>query len=327
MKNNFTPINKIPLEVFSLIPGYWESDNEDEGLITMTHVCRGWREVLIARSSLWTRLFCTNTDKTQVYIKRSKASPLELSLYRSEVVTYLEDAFLLVVLHIGRLRSLNVSRDVDLLQNLMQHLSCPIPLLRELVIDTLCDPAPVLEDSLFNGDLSSLRSLTLYGVTTHLPWKNLSNLTTFELSFTPEGEPSITQLLDFFEGAHRLRDITFHHSIPSSSNAPPERVLSLPSLKNLTIDAYPDHSGILLDHLTIPVGASLILEFMFRGDMYPLLHQQVVESPISPYSTCDRTASPTGAYNALYVVICGRAHHCNQIHTHTTSSHKPYNPI
>ena len=174
MKNDFAPINNLPSEVFSLIPKDWEIDDEDEDLIAMTHVCRRWREVLIAHSSLWVCLDCTNIDKTRVYIERSKSSPLELSLS----TTYREDAFLLVVLHISRLDSLNINGDANLLQNLAPHLSCPTPLLRELVIDIRDNPTPVLEDSLFIGGLSSLRSLTLDGVTTHLPWKNLSNLTT-----------------------------------------------------------------------------------------------------------------------------------------------------
>ena len=270
MKNDFAPINKIPSEVFLLIPEYWESDDEDEDLITMTHVCRGWREILIARSSLWTRLFCANTDKTRFYIERSKVSPLCLSLYKSRVTTYLESAFILVVPHISRLKSLTIEGEWEIVQNLTPHLSCPIPLLRELAIEIFRDPAPVLEGTLFNGDLSSLRSLTLDGVTTNLPWRNMSKLTTFKLSFSPEEEPSTTQLLDFFEDAYCLRDITLHHSIPPSSDAPPGRVVSLPSLKTLTIDADEEHS-ILLNHFSIPAGASLTLEFRFSGDRSPLL--------------------------------------------------------
>ena len=66
MKNEIAPISKLPSEVFSLILEYWESDDKDEDLITMTHVCRCWREILIARSSLWARLDCMNIDKTRV---------------------------------------------------------------------------------------------------------------------------------------------------------------------------------------------------------------------------------------------------------------------
>ena len=195
---------------------------------------------------------------------------MELSLYEAEVEAYPEDAFLLVAPHISRLKSLSLCVTTDLLENLTPHFSRPIPLLRELSIDIFGLSTAILEDTLFNGDLSSLRSLALDMVITHLPWRNLSNLTTFELSFTPEGEPSIARLLDFFEDACHLRDITLHHSIPVSSNVPPERVVPLASLKTLAIDTDEDHP-ILLNHLSIPVGASLTLEFVSSHNTFPLL--------------------------------------------------------
>ena len=268
MKNNFAPISRIPSEIFSLIPGYWEGGDVDENLITMTHVCRGWRDLLIARPSLWTRLDCTNTDKTRIYIERSKSSPLELSLCKHQI-TYPEDAFLLVVPHISRLKSLSVDGAGDLLQDLTPYFSCPIPLLEELTIDLTGNPTPVLEGTLFDSDLSSLCSLSLLGVTTYLPWKGLSKLTTLKLCHVPEDTISVAHLLDFFEDAYHLRDITLNHSLPTSSNAPPERLVSLPCLTNLTICANPVHS-ILLNHLSIPAGASLILEFRFNGNKSPL---------------------------------------------------------
>jgi len=269
MKNNFAPINRIPSDIFYLIPGYLEDVNMDGNLITMTHVCRGWRELLVACSSLWTRLNCKNTDKTRIYIERSKSSPLNISLSRHSVSTYPEDAFLSVVPHISRLKSLTIDGTVDPLQNLTPHLSCPIPLLRELTINLVCNPAPVLNNALFDGDLSSLRLLCLTGVITHLPWKNMSKLTTFILSNVPGGNISTTQLLDFLMNAPHLRDIIFDRSIPTPSNALPRRVVSLPCLKNLTI--FADHGQpTLLNHLSIPAGASLDVEFEFHGNKSPL---------------------------------------------------------
>ena len=53
MKNGFAPINWIPPEVFSLIPKHWSHAEMDKNLITLIHMCRGWRELLIDRSSLW----------------------------------------------------------------------------------------------------------------------------------------------------------------------------------------------------------------------------------------------------------------------------------
>jgi len=270
MKNNFAPISKIPSDVFSLIPGYFTGRDVDENLITMTHVCRGWRELLIAHSSLWARLDCKNADKTRVYIERSKSAPLDLILFEFRDTTYLEDAFLSVIPYISRLKSLTIVGAMDLLQNLTPHISCPLPLLRELEIHLTCDPAPGFDNALFNGDFPSLCSLHLAGSITYLPWNNLSKLTTFKLSSVSEGKISITQLLDFFEDAHHLRDITLNESIPTLSDAPPGRVVSLPCLESLVIDSDVVHS-ILLNHLSIPAGASLIQEFAFQGDKSPLL--------------------------------------------------------
>ena len=205
-------------------------------------------------------------DKTRVYIERSESTPLDLSLREYWPKPYPKDAFLLVVPHFGRLKSLVINGRQGLLQNLTPHLPRPIPLLRELTVDL--DNAAPLVDALFNGNLPSLRSLNLARGITHLPGTNLSKLTSFELRLS---KITITQLLNFFEGAPHLRDITLYYSIPRSSNAPPERVVSPPCLKNLTINAHLHHS-ILLDHLSIPAGVSLILGAKFAGDCYPLLH-------------------------------------------------------
>ena len=269
VKNSFAPVNRIPSDVFSLIPGHWGEDDGDQNLITLTHVCRGWRELLIARSSLWACLDCMNFDKTRVYIERSKSSPLELSLYKRGASTYLEDAFHLVIPQINRLRSLRIIGRREILTNITPHISNPIPHLRELTVDLTSTPASVLEGTLPSGDLPSLCSLTLAGVVTNLPWKNLSKLTTFKLSCVPEGKISITQLLNFFMNARQLTDIDLHRSIPPSSDAPPGRVVSLPCLKNFTIHTKRPHS-ILLNHLRIPIEASLVLEYDFDGDRSPL---------------------------------------------------------
>ena len=272
MKNDSAPISKIPPEVFSIIPEYFggddEDEDEDEDLITMTHVCRGWRELLITRPSLWTHLHCKNIDRTRVYIERSKSAPLELSLFDAGRTGYLKNAFLLAVPHVSRIKSLDIDTAGNLLQNLTPHLSCPAPLLSELTITYSGDPIHVLDTTLFNGNLPSLSSLSLWGVITHLPWKNLPNLTTFKLYHVPEGKTSVTQLLNFFEGAHYLRDIALASSMPTS-DAPPGRVVSLPHLKKLYIYPSPVHS-ILLNHLCIPAGASLTLGFDFAGDESPV---------------------------------------------------------
>jgi len=271
MKNNFAPVGRIPGAVLSLIPSYLgrQDADTDETLITLTHVCRGWRELFISQPSLWTRLDFTNVSKTNAYVKRSRSLPLEAIIKKTEDKSSLKDAFLPVAPHIARFKSLTICGTSDLLQSFTEHLTLAAPLLKELVIDFTCNPAPILNDVLFNKDLSSLRVLSLGGVITRLPWKNLWNLTTFKLRCMPGNEITVTQLLNFLESASHLKDITLHDSIPTSSNASSTRVVPLPHLQNLTIQADRAHS-ILLNHLCIPARASLVLDFRFGGDKSPL---------------------------------------------------------
>ena len=274
MKNTFALVNKTPPEILSLVPTYLEEIYKDETLITLTHVCRSWRAVFTSRPSLWARLDCTNTDKTRVYIERSKSFPLELCLGPVDDLSYdayyCEEAFLLAVPHIPRLKTLSIAGTPDqILPILVEHFSCPVPILNYLDITFECDQAQTLPEELFNRDLSTLRELCLAGVITSLPWRGLLNLTTFILCRVPAERILLTQLLDFFESAPHLRHIHLQDSIPNSSDAPAERVVSLPHLKYLSSDAQLPHS-ILLNHLSIPVGASLRLRFASSGEEFPV---------------------------------------------------------
>ena len=270
MKNTFALINRTPPDVLSLIPNYWEGSDKDKGLIALTHVCRGWRELFTSRPSLWTRLDCTSANKTKTYIERSKYCPLEICLGQVNDASRLEEALILAATHVSRIGTMSVSGSLNqVLPILVEQFSCSVPLLEKLNISIVCNQAPVLPDDLFDGDLSSLYELRLAGVITSLSWRGLLNLTTFELCRVPEGRILLTQLLDFFESAPHLRCIKLHDSIPNSSNAPAERVVSLPHLKYLSITAQPAHS-ILLNHFSIPAGVSLRLKFTFRGGESPV---------------------------------------------------------
>ena len=262
VKNSFAPINRAPPEVISLIPDCWDEDGWDRNLITLTHVCRGWRTLFTSRPSLWSFLDCRDIDKTQTYIERSKAAPLEICLEDSHDSFYTKEAFLLVTPQIGRLKYLTIltGKPPDIISYFFRR----APLLEELNIG-FRRPASVLSDAFLDGDLSSLRELTLDGAITHLPWKDLSNLTGFILRNISADRITTTQLLNFFENAPLLQTITLDNSIPDSSDTPPGRTVSLFHLKELSITAQSAHS-ILLDHLSIPSGALMVLEFDFSGD-------------------------------------------------------------
>ena len=205
-----------------------------------------------------------NVEKTRTYIQRSRSSPLEIKLRKDHLASYLDNAFPLVIPHLRRLKSLAVYADD--LPDVLTHFRCQVPLLEELDVRLSHNDYPFLDSTLFDGDLSSLRKLTLSGVTTHLLWNNTTNLQVFHLG-SPEHD--VTQLLDFFESAPLLHTVKLMDSITDSSDAPPQRIVPLPHLNTLTIDTDP--YSVLLNHLCIPTGASLILGFEFSGNESPLL--------------------------------------------------------
>ena len=173
------------------------------------------------------------------------------------------DPFLEVISHaIGRLKSLSITASLKILPDITAQLSLPAPLLESLSLcggyrtRTLYNPA--LATSLFNGDLSSLRVLHLQCVRTELPRRNMVNLTSFTLCYTLTHEISIGQLLDFLESAPRLRHVELHDA-PFISGDQNGRLVSLARLENLIIRAA-EPPSLLLDHILVPVGASLETE-------------------------------------------------------------------
>lgn len=273
--NSFAPINRIPPEVLILIPDYCDEPSTDRVLTALTHVCRRWRVTFTSRSLLWAKLDFMNVDKTRTYIQRSQSSPLEISLKSNRHESYLDDAVSLIIPHIHRLKSVTV-HTIDL-PEVFNQLNCPAPLLEKLEINLSLIPTPVLDNALFGGDLSFLHELRLGKAITHLPQNNLTNLRVFTLkSYLPGHE--VTELLDFFESAPFLQTVELMDSIPRTSDAPPERMVSLRHLKTLTIGADAPHYT-LLDHLHIPHGASLRLGFSFGGGEPPFLDYNPERSP------------------------------------------------
>jgi hypothetical protein len=262
LTNALAPINRIPPEILTLIPTFWPDDIDgDWSTVTLTHVCRSWREIFISCSSLWTCLDCENADKTRVYLERSKSSPITLWLDRGERLLADDPFFEIDPRAISHLKYLDIQGSTKNLQDITRQLSHPAPLLEKLTIE-IDAIGPVVTTALFNGDFSSLRELILRCIHTSLPWKNMVNLTFFLLAYPPPGEISTGQLLDFFDSAPHLREVelSFISLAPDDQNG---RLVPLMCLKSLLISGD-QPTSLLLDHLLIPTGARLTTELELR---------------------------------------------------------------
>ena len=208
-----------------------------------------------------------DADKTRVYLERAKSSPINLSLNRDRDLPP-NDPFLPIIPHaIGRLKSLVIQGTPENVRDITAYLSHPTPLLEEMKINGHSKPysqdSPTLTTAFFDGDFSSLRRLSLRHVHTELPWRNMVNLTSFTLSYVSECEVSIDQFLDFFESAPSLLKVKLDHATPTSG-ARNGRVVPLSRLQELVVEGD-DPSSLFLDHLLIPVGAKVTLEFEFNS--------------------------------------------------------------
>ena len=198
----------------------------------LTHVCRAWREIFTSHSSLWTDFNCADPEKTQVYLECLKSSPIKLLLDR-EGGLFPHNPFLQIPPHALRwLYYLHINTNPDHLQTITDYFSCPAPLLQELsIFASANDPFlnPLLATTLFNGDLSLLHELCLYSLCMNLPWRNMANLTSFDLGYVLYPRVTVRQLLNFFEGTPSLINVALTFSTPNSG-AQNGRLVSLACL-------------------------------------------------------------------------------------------------
>ena len=262
-KNKLAPINRVPTEVLSLIPDFWDERGKEDAVIALTHVCRVWMEVLTSRSSLWTDFDCVDAGKTRAYLERSKSSPINLRLDRESGLLP-HDPFLQIPPHaLSRLKYLFINTTQDHLQNIADCFARPAPRLKNLYIFGSYDDqfsTPELAPTLFDGDLSSLRVLCLHSLHTELPWRNMVNLTSLTLGYTavPIGE-----LLDFLDSAPSLLDIDFAF-VTLDFDAQTGRLVSLARLRKFDIYGY-QASPLFLEHLLIPVGVKMSIDLGTNG--------------------------------------------------------------
>jgi hypothetical protein len=191
IKNSLAPINRLPPEVPSPIPNYYDEDDEDnrdgavEVLIALTHACRAWRETFISCPWLWTRFYPKNVDRAHTYIQCSQSSPFKIDFWSDEEIT---NAFPLTI-------------HMRALPDVVEHFRCHTPLLEKLDIRS----RGTLDSAFFNGDLSSLRQLHLHRIFTYFPWGKFTDLQVIDLD-TPRRYET-TQLLDFLESAPLLHTV------------------------------------------------------------------------------------------------------------------------
>lgn len=269
-RNSFIPINRIPFDVFSLIPTHLSSQKDR---LHVSSVCRHWRRTFLRRAELWSKLFLSNgEDYVKTFLERAKGSELDIIIDRDVPV----HTMALLSSNTRQMRSLDFlcANWMDI-QKFSQVNSEPLPLLHTLTIDTAYPDSfdGTTPQHLFSNAVN-LRMLRFYSRSRSSPSFlrfDFPNLVSFEFSAKPSlnQEFRAPRLLDFLEASPTLRTVFVtiigHISFQDFSR---ERIITLPNVEDFSlITSDGGHGYELAAHISCPSArlASLVHK---RTDAY-----------------------------------------------------------
>ena len=271
-------MNRLPKDVFVLIPRFFTKESMASDfyahfpmngpLITMTHVCRSWRNVLLSTPSLWTQIdFAKSPESQQAkgFLRRSGNHPLDIHQFLEDQ-DHVQPFLSTTLRNLSCLRGLEISSCLDHLERLLERFSAPAPVLEYLKIvndPNITDVDMKFPCTIFGGQLPKLTSLSLCYLRTDLRGFNFPSLTRF--IFTTGTKTSVRNLTSFFEKCPLLEFIQIClEFMPQPPTGPPRKRVCLAMLKELRFDKIACTSG-LLDRLILPKCTEMMLKGQFTG--------------------------------------------------------------
>ena len=265
LRNMLQPVNRLPPEILShiaqQIPN--SADQDSTSIIPLTHVCRYWRSSIISAPGNWTRISGSSEPLAELSLERSKAAPLQISLYMDEVgersgfsdllAPYIQNIVTLTLSEIGSLEDLmqtvpNFPHSTPNLQSLKISLEDD-----ERDLDISIDP--------FQPFSSTLRSLALFDIPLYPTFLNLRTLTEFTLcdgAFTLPLDTLLT-MLEENRGLERV-DLSIGFTDPDLHSSQRRAPISN-RLQHLSVSFFKaEDARALISGIPIQRGANLELQ-------------------------------------------------------------------
>ena len=249
--NALAPINKLPPEILGMIPKY-DDGQTPKRAVAVSSVCSYWRNTFTSTPSLWTRFNGKGVEKSQAWVERSGALPIQLSVRGSpdpEVLELLEP-------HFPRLKVVDfpelVAQDRSLfMNNLLPKLLRPSPILRKICLQILTLENPGVPVPL-TGEFPSLDILRIVNFPISITNLHAPNLRKLGLT----GQFDLESSLDLLESSPLLERLDF--TLP-----PDNDVLVIPGrkilLKKVNRANFIANGFKLLQHLLLPACDEIVL--------------------------------------------------------------------
>jgi hypothetical protein len=239
-RNSFIPINRVPLDILSLIPTHLESHLSSHGdRFRASFVCRHWRRTFLQRAELWSKLYLS---KGGVYVKtllkRAKGSALDIIVDRRVPVSTMA----LLSSHTEQIRDLAFLSDwTTSIQDFAEVNPRPTHL-RSLTIINFGTGSNAPNFPPLFTDLVNMKTFRYHSELIQPPLFShfvFPNLVSFEFTTKPVDDFLASQLLDFLEASPMLRTVNMRIKIADISleGIPQGRVVVLPNVEsfNLTV--------------------------------------------------------------------------------------------
>ena len=277
----------MPPEILSYIAQYLIEPHDEDAIsiVTLTHVCRYWRESIISTPDIWTLISGKNEDMTAVCLQRAKAAPLEITLYMPLSSTspdifapYFQNTRNLVVYSIST---------IEELMNVFPNFPQSMPTLQSLELIGPQDTDWDQSTDPFESFVPALERLRLTGIPLYPSLLGLKTLTEFTISDS-RFNLHLDTLLDFLEGNHSLERVDLQIYFTDLSLLESQRTTAMMNqLRYLSIDCSDKRDAkALISSIPPQRGAGLHIhlndEHPTLSDFLPDVSAAHISDPPSP---------------------------------------------
>ncbi|KAF9783886.1 hypothetical protein BJ322DRAFT_884870 [Thelephora terrestris] len=272
-RNSFIPVNRIPIDILSLIPTHLPCQKVH---FRVASVCRHWRRVFLKHGALWSQLFLGKGEEyVSTLLERAKGSALDIISYRDIP----SSTIALISPRAQQIRNLKLKycpwQDIITFSEFDLSLRT-LQIISPLIARSHGQPGVVTPpSSTFFKSSVDLEAFVFHchdrpSLLGHFVFPNI---TTFELSSEPLAvEYSASYLLDFLEASPMLQTVDVKISAPLTPwNVPEEMVVVLPNAETFSLRVTNDPAAQVYNiaaHISCPRARSTLLTYqMFEDDM------------------------------------------------------------
>ena len=262
--NSFHTTVRMPPEILAVICSYLSTERD---AISVSQVCRHWREVLTSFPPLWTHFTCSRVFRTLAGLERCKSLPIRIEFEADSSIGALES----VILHGNEIISLTINHDYYWMPPLHKLFPSPMAYLEQLHIHSGGTPREAGEGQTAGSiwqDFPFLRELFVRQLYVPIGQFATPNLVHLILEKTWEGEKITTKsVLDMLCGSPLLETVLIANPRAPLRDIPIDHApASLPNLRSIELGMHEVCSG-LVPYLRFPPTAAVGFRSLKSSDV------------------------------------------------------------